>query len=312
MATAAASSRTAPPGGAAAAAATSDDGADGTAASLGGTVLVGGGVDMGKLEDKAFVAQFTPLRQPIADAARIPVADGALTAKNLARRALEVQQCSEHTLGRFASRATRTHAGVPRLPATLFRDFQPGGGLQRVLLLVLAVERGQAVGFRGVRDLDLLNISSRPLHVRFLRHLYAHLSAPTAAGGGSGPAFTPPRVCFRSSSVPRSEQQELAETVRRHAGTVVQSEADATHVVVGGGGGQAAMAALRGSKQPLVRAVAQSSDKTETLVRCSSCYFLPDTCMTHLFWSGLFCRYTLLVILTATTRWCPQRQPRQW
>lgn len=147
-----------------------------------------GSADFSLLGSAAYVSQYRPIRLALSKALRLSPDDLSISEDSLARRALELMQCMENTLGRSqASTATvrwrcvlaptfeaNTVCApqVVRLPATVFRQFDANGPLATVLQVVLEGEKGVLVDLLpNGGSFKLLDAGRRGLHVKLFAHL---------------------------------------------------------------------------------------------------------------------------------------------
>ncbi|XP_035724881.1 SWI/SNF complex subunit SMARCC2-like isoform X1 [Vespa mandarinia] len=137
------------------------------------------------------------------------------TNKTLATLVVQLLQFQEDNLGKNVTKPPMT-----RLPMKCFLDFKPGGGLCHILSTAYRFKQEQ-----GWRRFDFPVGKSGSRMDRIVEMLMAAERALT-----QNRCLTIPSVFVRAD-VDKSTATKVKEAVRRHQGTVVENEADATHII---------------------------------------------------------------------------------
>ncbi|OXU23978.1 hypothetical protein TSAR_004197 [Trichomalopsis sarcophagae] len=137
------------------------------------------------------------------------------TNKSLSTLVVQILQFQEDSLGKNVTRPQMT-----RIPMKCFLDFKPGGGLCQILLTAFRFKQEQ-----GWRRFDFPVGKSGPRTDRMIEMLVAIERALIQSR-----CLTVPCVFVRSD-VDKPTAAKVKEVVRRHQGTIAESEDDATHII---------------------------------------------------------------------------------
>jgi len=171
-----------------------------------------GGPNTKYYESSDTLTQFETVKSWLLKNCRKHVAADPPTAKSLSQLTVQLLQFMEDTCGSKAAQPPQV-----RLPNKCFLDFKAGGGLC-VIFNTLYKYKSE----HSWRRFDFQSPSRKDANLELLKGVSAAL---VAAG-----CWSVPKVAIHGSVDP-DMKRGLADIVTRHQGTVVENEADATHIV---------------------------------------------------------------------------------
>ncbi|XP_015182601.1 PREDICTED: SWI/SNF complex subunit SMARCC2 isoform X2 [Polistes dominula] len=174
-----------------------------------------GGPNAKFFESPEILAQLDGVKQWLLKNCKKYVQTDPLTNKSLATLVVQLLQFQEDNLGKNVTKPPMT-----RVPMKCFLDFKPGGGLCHILSTAYRFKQEQ-----GWRRFDFPVGKSGSRMDRIVEMLMAAERALT-----QNRCLTIPSVFVRAD-VDKPTATKVKEAVRRHQGTVVENEADATHII---------------------------------------------------------------------------------
>ncbi|XP_015592128.1 SWI/SNF complex subunit SMARCC2 isoform X2 [Cephus cinctus] len=171
-----------------------------------------GGPNVKFFESTEILAQLDPVKQWLLKNCKKYVQTDPPTNKSLATLVVQLLQFQEDNLGKNVSKPPMT-----RLPMKCFLDFKPGGGLCHILSTAFRFKQEQ-----GWRRFDFQSGSRMDRAIEML------MAAERALVQNR--CLNVPCVFVRPD-VDKATATKVKEAVRRHQGTVVEEEADATHII---------------------------------------------------------------------------------
>ncbi|XP_014605204.1 PREDICTED: SWI/SNF complex subunit SMARCC2 isoform X2 [Polistes canadensis] len=174
-----------------------------------------GGPNAKFFESAEILAQLDGVKQWLLKNCKKYVQTDPPTNKSLATLVVQLLQFQEDNLGKNVTKPPMT-----RVPMKCFLDFKPGGGLCHILSTAYRFKQEQ-----GWRRFDFPVGKSGSRMDRIVEMLMAAERALT-----QNRCLTIPSVFVRAD-VDKPTATKVKEAVRRHQGTVVENEADATHII---------------------------------------------------------------------------------